>query len=135
MGGCTWCQRGRTEPPDWDRLDPCAAVQARAELQAGETREFVFLLGAGRDESEARQLVSKYTDPAQVGLEVDRNVEQWYRTLSKVQVRTPNRALDLLVNNWLIYQVLCCRVWGRSAFYQSGGAYGFRDHCRTAWRW
>lgn len=107
--------------------DPCAAVQARAELQPGETREFVFVLGAGRDEAEARELVVRYTDSANAFQEIARNLAQWRDTLSKVQVQTPNRALDLLVNNWLIYQVLCCRVWGRSAFYQSGGAYGFRD--------
>ncbi len=52
---------------------------------------------------------------------------QWRSTLSKIKVKTPDRALDVLVNHWLIYQVLCCRMWGRSAFYQSGGAFGFRD--------
>ena len=107
--------------------DPCAALQARAELQPGETREFVFLLGAGEDDAEARDLMARYTDASIVEREQQDNRLQWRQTLAKIQVKTPDRALDLLVNNWLIYQVLCCRMWGRSAFYQSGGAYGFRD--------
>ena len=107
--------------------DPCAALQARAELLAGESREFLFLLGSGRDAQEADELIARYHDAASVENEIAANRQAWRETLSHVQVQTPNRALDLLVNNWLIYQVLCCRVWGRSAFYQSGGAYGFRD--------
>lgn len=107
--------------------DPCAAVQVRAELSAGETREFVFLLGAGRDERESQELIERYSSLAAVDEAIQQNCEQWQQMLSKIQVHTPNRGLDLLANNWLIYQVLCCRVWGRSAFYQAGGAYGFRD--------
>ncbi len=107
--------------------DPCAALQARAEIQPGQTREFVFLVGAGRDEAEARHLLERYSRVEAVEHACEENRAQWRRTLSVIQVRTPNRGLDVLVNNWLIYQVLCCRVWGRSAFYQSGGAFGFRD--------
>ena len=107
--------------------DPCAALQARAELQPGETREFIFLLGAGEDDVEARELMARYCDASIVEREQQDNRQQWRQTLSKIQVKTPDRALDVLVNNWLIYQVLCCRMWGRSAFYQAGGAFGFRD--------
>ncbi len=107
--------------------DPCTAIQLRTELRAGESREFIFLLGAGRDDAEAQELIAHFADANVIEHAANDNRRQWRDTLSKVQVQTPNRAFDLLANNWLIYQVLCCRVWGRSAFYQSGGAYGFRD--------
>ncbi len=107
--------------------DPCLALQARAELLPGQTRVFVVVLGAGKDQAEAEQLIDKYSQPETVEEGHQATLIHWQETLGHVQVKTPNRALDLLVNNWLIYQVLCCRVWGRSALYQSGGAFGFRD--------
>jgi cyclic beta-1,2-glucan synthetase len=112
-------------------LDPCAAIQSTIELAAGESRELVFLLGQGRDEAAARELVVRYraADPARVQDEV---AAFWNGVLGTVQVRTPDRSLDLLLNNWLLYQSLACRTWARAAFYQAGGAYGFRDQLQDA---
>ena len=108
-------------------LDPCAAVQASFTLAAGEERDVVFLLGACPDRSMARELVRKYREPGRARAALEEVKAHWEQVLGAVQVRTPDAALDVLLNRWLIYQVLSCRLWGRSAFYQSGGAYGFRD--------
>jgi cyclic beta-1,2-glucan synthetase len=108
-------------------LDPCGAIQVAVDLAAGETRELVFLLGEGRDEAHARELVRAYQLPGAAEATLDAVVAWWDDLLGTVRVSTPDRALDLMVNRWLPYQGLACRLWARSAFYQSGGAYGFRD--------
>ena len=107
-------------------LDPCAALQAKMELEPGERTEVVFLLGEEASRDSARSLVERYrtVDLDAALLEV---TEGWDRVLGAVQVTTPDPSMDLLLNRWLLYQTLSCRVWSRSAFYQSGGAYGFRD--------
>jgi cyclic beta-1,2-glucan synthetase len=107
-------------------LDPCGVLQTQLRLNAGAAREIVFFLGQGATKAEARSLVAKYraADLDAVFTEV---VKQWDDTLGTVQVRTPDRALDLLLNRWLPYQTLACRVWARTGFYQASGAYGFRD--------
>jgi cyclic beta-1,2-glucan synthetase len=107
-------------------LDPCAALQTTLELDPGERSEVLFLLGQGRDPEEARSLVERYR--ALSSEEVLREVqEHWDQVLGTVQVETPDPSMNLLLNRWLLYQTLSCRIWARSAFYQSGGAYGFRD--------
>ena len=108
-------------------LDPCAALRVEIALAAGETRSVVFLLGAADNDDAARKLVQRCRGivPAQEALTAVKG--HWRRTLSAVQVETPDKALDVLANGWLVYQVLSCRLWGRNAFYQSGGAFGFRD--------
>jgi len=107
-------------------LDPCAALQAALEVPAGGRAEVVFLLGEAATREEARALVTRYRTA-----ELDRILAEvtrgWDDILGAVQVRTPDRSMDLLLNRWLLYQTLACRVWARSAFYQAGGAYGFRD--------
>jgi cellobiose phosphorylase len=108
-------------------LDPCGALQARLELPAGAALDVLFLLGEGRDRDHARRLIRRYHDPEQVRQALAAVTAHWETLLGSVQVRTPDPALDLLLNRWLLYQALACRVWGRSALYQSGGAYGFRD--------
>ncbi|MGI8981278.1 MAG: GH36-type glycosyl hydrolase domain-containing protein [Pirellulaceae bacterium] len=108
-------------------LDPCGAVQTLVSLAAGEEAMIVFLLGSGQDLAETKKLLNRYSTRRQVTEACQRTAAQWEKTLTAVQIKTPNRALDLLVNRWLLYQTLSCRVFGRSAFYQSGGAYGFRD--------
>ncbi len=108
-------------------LDPCAALMTPFTLPAGGEREVVFLLGEGQGIEEVRALVRKYADPAAVQAAFDEVRRRWEEMLGAVQVRTPDAGMDLLLNRWLLYQVVSCRLWGRSAFYQSGGAYGFRD--------
>jgi cyclic beta-1,2-glucan synthetase len=108
-------------------LDPCAALQTSFELAPGEEREAIFYLGAAASVDDARALLDYFRLPARVEAAFQKTKQHWDQVLGAVQVQTPNPALDLLLNRWLLYQVLSCRVWGRSAFYQSGGAYGFRD--------
>jgi cyclic beta-1,2-glucan synthetase len=107
-------------------LDPCAALRTTLELEPGERREVLFLLGQGEGHEEARSLVHRYRSVScDDALRQVR--EHWDGILGTVQVKTPDPSMDLLLNRWLLYQTLSCRIWGRSALYQSGGAYGFRD--------
>jgi cyclic beta-1,2-glucan synthetase len=107
-------------------LDPCAALQAPVELRAGEATEVVFFLGQAENSQAARELLRQYRtrNLDQVLLEV---ATKWDEILDAVQVTTPDRALDLIINRWLLYQTLSSRVWARAGFYQLSGAYGFRD--------
>lgn len=108
-------------------LDPCAAIQTRIELADGQEREIVFIIGAARDTDEARYFIERFGGPVGARQALETVWEHWNRTLGAVHVETPDPALDVLANGWLIYQTLSCRIWGRSGSYQSGGAYGFRD--------
>ena len=102
------------------------------ELPPGGKQDVVFLLGQADSEEEARRLVRFYSAAGRADQALGEVQAQWDRILGTVQVRTPDRALDLMLNRWLIYQALACRMWGRSAFYQSGGAFGFRDQLQDA---
>ncbi|MCC7411116.1 MAG: cyclic beta 1-2 glucan synthetase [Gammaproteobacteria bacterium] len=108
-------------------LDPCAAIQARIELAPDQTREIVFVFGAARDTDEAQHFIRQYGRPAGARQALEAVWRHWNRTLGAVQLDTPDPALNVLANGWLVYQTLSCRLWGRSGYYQSGGAYGFRD--------
>lgn len=105
----------------------CAVLQTEIEIPPGETRELLFLLGQGADENEARTFIEKYRDRQQTAPLVETVKQTWRALLETIRVETPDAAMNVLLNDWLLYQTLACRVWGRSAFYQSGGAYGFRD--------
>jgi len=108
-------------------LDPCGAIQIPFNLEDGAEREIIFRLGMGRDLAEARALVSRFRVLG-AAREALVNVQNyWQRTLGVVQVQTPDPAFDVLANGWLVYQTLACRLWGRSGYSQSGGAFGFRD--------
>ncbi len=108
-------------------LDPCAALQTRIELAEGQDSEIVFIFGATGNDAEARDCIQRFGGQAGARQALEAVWEYWNRTLGAVQVETPDPALDVLANGWLIYQTLSCRLWGRSGYYQSGGAYGFRD--------
>jgi cyclic beta-1,2-glucan synthetase len=107
-------------------LDPCAALQTRLDLDAKDTVEINFFLGETATELEAQALLKKYraTDLDAVFSAVGR---LWDDTLGSVQVTTPDHSMDILLNRWLLYQTLACRMWARAAFYQASGAFGFRD--------
>ena len=108
-------------------LDPCAALQTRFELAEGEEREIVFVFGAARNTDQARHFIQQYGGPVAARQALESVWEYWNHTLGAVNVETPDPALNVLANGWLVYQTLSCRLWGRSGYYQSGGAYGFRD--------
>ncbi|KKN48668.1 hypothetical protein LCGC14_0650660 [marine sediment metagenome] len=108
-------------------LDPCAALQTHIELADGQEREIVFVFGAASNTDEAQNFIQRFGRPAGARRALAAVGEYWQRTLGAVQVETPDPAMDVLVNGWLLYQTLSCRLWGRSGYYQSGGAYGFRD--------
>jgi cyclic beta-1,2-glucan synthetase len=107
-------------------LDPCAALQTTIDLDRGGVTEIVFFLGQADDGAAAQALIERYrtADLNAIYREV---VAYWDETLSTVQVKTPDRSMDIMLNGWLLYQTLACRYWARSAFYQASGAYGFRD--------
>ena len=108
-------------------MDPCLAMQVKIDLADGEEREIVFTLGVGRDMKDARSLILRFrgSGPAQSALEAV--CSYWSRTLGAVQVETPDKAINVLANGWLLYQTLACRIWARSGYHQSSGAFGFRD--------
>ena len=107
-------------------LDPCAALQSEFELAVGETAEIVMFLGECASSVEAQALIRRYRT-ADLDAMMQAVKEHWTTVLGTVQVKTPDRSLNIMLNGWLLYQTLACRIWARSAFYQASGAYGFRD--------
>jgi cyclic beta-1,2-glucan synthetase len=107
-------------------FDPCGAMQTKITLQPGESTELSLLLGEEASSAAAVALIERYRT-----IDLDAALKEvtdfWDQTLGTIQVKTPDRSMDILVNSWLLYQTLACRVWARTAFYQSSGAYGFRD--------
>jgi cyclic beta-1,2-glucan synthetase len=108
-------------------LDPCGAMQITLDLPDGQERETCFRLGAGRGLADVQDLIQRFRGAraSQTALEGVR--QYWRQTLGTVQVETPDPSVNLIANGWLFYQTLSCRLWGRTGFYQSGGAFGFRD--------
>ena len=113
-------------------LDPCAAMQTTIDLADGQEKEIVFIFGAARSLDEARGLAQRFRGAGSARRELEAVWHFWNRTLGAVNVQTPDPAVNFLANGWLLYQVLSCRMWGRSGFYQSGGAFGFRDQLQDA---
>ena len=113
-------------------LDPCAAIQVPFELADGEEREIVFRLGVGRNAADAANLVQRFRGTSAVRGALEAVRAHWARTLSAVQVNTPDASLNVLANGWLLYQTVACRLWARSGYYQSGGAFGFRDQLQDS---
>jgi cellobiose phosphorylase len=114
-------------------LDPCGALQVVLELQPGEERELVFMLGVGgRRNLDANGVVQRNCGPACAAAALDKVRAYWDETLGAVRIETPEPALDAIANGWLMYQTIACRMWARSGYYQSGGAFGFRDQLQDA---
>jgi len=113
-------------------LDPCAAIQVSFDLAAGQEREIVFRLGVGKNTNDARKLVNRFRGSTAARGALDMVWEHWAHTLGAVNVETPDQSVNVMANGWLLYQTLACRLWGRSATYQSGGAFGFRDQLQDA---
>lgn len=112
-------------------LDPCSALQTAIELAPGQQVQLVFLMGQAQSRPNATQLIQRYrtTSPDQVLTEVKKH---WSQALTTLQVETPDRSMDIMLNSWLLYQVTACRMWARTGFYQASGAYGFRDQLQDS---
>ncbi len=108
-------------------LDPCAAIQLHVDLAPGQVEEVFFLLGEGADREESLALIGKYQAQGQIELAWQAVRQSWDELLTGITVQTPDPGMDLILNRWLLYQTISCRLWGRSALYQSSGAFGFRD--------
>ena len=108
-------------------MDPCAALQIKFDLTDGAEKEIIFQIGNGVNTQEAIALVQKFTDSEAVFQSLSSIKEYWKEIVGAVQINTPDLALNILANGWLTYQTIACRLFGRSGFYQSGGAFGFRD--------
>ena len=107
-------------------MDPCSVLQTSFTLAANSSIEFVWLLGEAGTTVEAQTMIERWR-----GADIDAALQtvrkEWSDILGAVAVQTPDRSFDLMLNGWLQYQTLACRLWARSAFYQASGAYGFRD--------
>jgi cyclic beta-1,2-glucan glucanotransferase len=108
-------------------LDPCAALQVALEIEPGKTGELTFFLGQAASGMEAEALITKYRQPGAVARGLEQAQQSWDDLVGAVKIKTPDPALDTMQNHWLLYQSVSSRLWGRTGFYQSSGAYGYRD--------
>ena len=108
-------------------LDPCGAIQVKFDLTAGQEKEIIFRLGSGRDIEDTNNLIRRFRGPGSARTALEAVWQYWNHTLGAVQIETPELSLNVMANGWLLYQTLACRIWARSGYYQSGGAFGFRD--------
>ncbi|NLC20074.1 MAG: hypothetical protein GX757_12825 [Clostridiales bacterium] len=112
--------------------DSCGAIQTSLEIKPGESSTILFALGQSSDTNEIKQLRSKYRDLANAENELERVRQYWDKILGTVRVKTGDRAIDILINRWLLYQTISCRLDAKTAFYQCGGAIGFRDQLQDS---
>jgi len=115
--------------------DGIASLQLQLTLQPDEEQEIVFVLGAADSSAQAYELTQKYRSPGAARDELERVRKGWQERLAPFQVETPDPAFDLLLNTWLKYQAISCRLWARAAYYQQSGAFGFRDQLQDSLIW
>ncbi|SEW26826.1 GH36-type glycosyl hydrolase domain-containing protein [[Clostridium] fimetarium] len=108
-------------------MDPCCAIQVKITLEPGESRDIIFLLGMTSDIFKANELIQRYTKAEKATEALIEVKQNWKDKMNVLQFKTPDCSMDIMLNGWLLYQILSCRLWARSGFYQAGGAFGFRD--------
>ncbi|MNB96109.1 N,N'-diacetylchitobiose phosphorylase [compost metagenome] len=108
-------------------LDPCGAIQSATTIIDGDQRTFIFVLGIGQNTQDAEQMINQYLNEDAARSELANVHSYWHRMLDQIVISTPDPAVNLLANGWLLYQTIACRLMARSGYYQSGGAFGFRD--------
>ncbi|MDU1855341.1 MAG: glycosyl transferase, partial [Clostridium baratii] len=113
-------------------LDPCLVTECKINIKKGEKREVVILLGEEEKEDNIQNIIEKYSNISNVHEELNRTKAYWRDFLGNIKVKTENKSMDYLLNGWLLYQNYSCRYLARTAFYQSGGAYGFRDQLQDS---
>ena len=112
--------------------DPCGAIQVNITLEAEEEKEVLFMLGCAKEMRQVSEVTEKYRLVSEAKKSLAQVKQFWKEKLHTVQVKTFDSSMDIMINGWLIYQVVSCRIWARSAFYQSGGAFGFRDQLQDS---
>src|SRR3712207_1290888 len=108
-------------------MDPCFGENSKFTIKAGENKKLVIILGEDENIETIEKIVDKYEDINKASEELENSKNYWRKSLHTIKVKTPDETMDLMLNGWLLYQTISCRIWARSAFYQSGGAFGFRD--------
>ncbi|MCR1934322.1 GH36-type glycosyl hydrolase domain-containing protein [Clostridium tepidum] len=108
-------------------MDPCMAENSKIILEPNEEKVLIAILGAEDNIDAVRENINKYNNEIIAFKELNNTKKYWLKITNTIKVKTPDKSMDLMLNGWLLYQVIVCRLWSRTAFYQSGGAYGFRD--------
>ncbi|MFS2223578.1 cyclic beta 1-2 glucan synthetase [Pantoea sp. B65] len=125
-------KRNRLSDKTGAGLDPCGALQSATSFIDGDSRTFIFALGVGETSQQAQQMIRHYLDEQRAASELDAVHRHWHRLLDNLLIETPDQAVNLLANGWLLYQTLSSRMLARSGYYQSGGAFGFRDQLQDS---
>ncbi|MGE5613359.1 MAG: GH36-type glycosyl hydrolase domain-containing protein [Bacillota bacterium] len=113
-------------------LDPCMAVAGKVLLEPGEETKVVFLLGSAENPRKAAEYAKRLVNPDTAEKELEYVKSYWRKNLEGIQVHTPDDSFDIMMNGWLLYQAIACRIRARSGYYQAGGAYGFRDQLQDS---
>jgi cellobiose phosphorylase len=108
-------------------FDPCLAENVKINLDKNEDQEILILFGQEENFEKISQVINKYNKQDIAEKELNNTKDFWKKLFNTIQVKTPDKSMDIMLNGWLMYQIISCRFWARTAFYQSGGAYGFRD--------